>query len=125
MASEGWDPAGLRKAALIVEGFVSDAGLSQRGPLGMVSAEAESAAKGFVVRVAADLEALVARLAKRHTGWFTRWRYELMLALMLGLLLYRLAGLLLRFVAVGIPQPVFGMDSSFPPVSGCCCGAWS
>ena len=26
----------------------------------------------------------MARLARRHTGWFTRWRYEILLAAMLG-----------------------------------------
>ncbi len=48
------------------------------------------ASAGFVGRVATDLESLVARLAQRHTGWFTRIRYELLLLVMLGLLLYRL-----------------------------------
>ena len=32
----------------------------------------------------------MARLAERHTGWFTRWLYELPLLAMLGVLLYRL-----------------------------------
>ena len=38
----------------------------------------------------AQLDALVAQLAERHTGRFTRWRYELLLMAMLGLLLYYL-----------------------------------
>ena len=31
---------------------------------------------------------MVGRMAKRHTGWFTRWRYELLLGGMMGYLLY-------------------------------------
>jgi hypothetical protein len=55
-----------------------------------VAAEAEAAAAGFIALASADLESLVARLAARHTGWFTRWRYEVFLSAMLGMLLYRL-----------------------------------
>jgi hypothetical protein len=111
-ASGAWDSAELRKAALIVEGYVSEAGLERRAAQWeTVSAEAESAAKGFVMRVSADLESLVARLAKRHTGWCTRWRYELMLALMLGLLLYRLGkNFFYDSWLSDHHQPVFGLD---------------
>ena len=56
----------------------------------VIAAESEAAAAGFVARVSADLDLLIARLAKRHTGWFTRFRYEILLLAMLGLLLYRL-----------------------------------
>ena len=91
-AAAGWDPAGLRKAVIIVDGYSTEAGFDRR-PVNaeVVAAESEAAAAGFVSRVSADLDALIARLAKRHTGWFTRWRYEILLLAMLGLLLYRLA----------------------------------
>ena len=92
----GFDAAELRKAAIIVEGYVGEAGLPKTtknsGPsfFEETAAEAETAAAGFVTRVSGELEALVTRLAKRHTGWFTRLRYETLLIAMLGVLLFRL-----------------------------------
>jgi hypothetical protein len=86
----GWEPAELRKATLIVEGYVIEAGLDRRTvQADAVVAEAETAAASFVAHASADLESLITRLAKRHTGWFTRWLYEILLLLVLGILLYR------------------------------------
>lgn len=90
-AAEAWDHAELRKAAIIVDGYTAEAGLDRRASRSdAIAAEAETAAADFVVQASADLESLVARLARRHTGWFTRWRYEIMLVAMLGLILFRL-----------------------------------
>ena len=76
-----------------------------------VAAEAETAAGGFVARVSAELESLVARLAGRHAGWFTRCRYELLLAVMLGLLLYRLGkNFFYDSWLAAHPMPVYGLD---------------
>ena len=59
----------------------------------------------------AELESLIARLAQRHTGWFTRWRYELLLAAMLGLLLYRLGkNFFYDSWLAEPPSPVFGLE---------------
>ena len=98
----GFDTADLRKAAIIVDGYVAEARLEDRHSClsgadknvcrsyaDEVAAEAETAAGGFVARVSVELELLVARLAQRHTGWFTRCRYEILLVAMLGMLLYR------------------------------------
>jgi hypothetical protein len=86
----GWEPAELRKATIILEGYVAEAGMDRRAAQPeAVAAEAESAAAGFIAHAAADVDALIARLAQRHTGWFTRWRYEFLLLAMLGVLLYR------------------------------------
>jgi hypothetical protein len=76
---------------MILEGYAAEAGLSRQ----MVSpetvrAEAEHAGSTFIGRASAELESLVARLAARHTGWFTRWRYEFLFLAMLGWLLFRL-----------------------------------
>ncbi len=74
-------------------------------------AEAETAAGGFVARVSAELESLVARLAARHAGWFTRCRYELLLAVMLGLLLYRLGkNFFYDSWLAPHPSPVYGLE---------------
>ncbi len=111
-AAEAWDHAELRKAAIVVDGYVAEAGLDRRASRSdAIAAEAETAAAGFVARASADLESLVARLARRHTGWFTRWRYELMLAAMLGLILFRLGkNFFYDSWLATPPAPVFGLD---------------
>ena len=84
-----WNQTELRKAAVILDGYAGEAGLPREAAaLETVTAEAQTAGAGFVRSIAAQLEALIARLADRHTGWFTRWRYELLLGVMLGWLLY-------------------------------------
>ena len=124
VAASGWEPAELRRAALIVDGYVGEAGLrgGHRGrseadrnvcpPLTeVVAGEAERAAANFVARAAADLESLIGRLARRHTGWFTRWRYEILLAIMLGLLLYRLGkNFFYDSWLAEKPGPMYGLD---------------
>jgi hypothetical protein len=86
-----WDQAELRSAALVLEGFVAEAGLP-REDVGRETIDAEAAAAGanFVGKVAGDVESLLTRLAARHTGWFTRALYELLFLAMFGGLLFRL-----------------------------------
>jgi hypothetical protein len=111
-AGGGFDPAELRKAAIIVDGYVAEAGLDRGGAQReTVAAEAEAAAGGFVARVSAELESLVGRLAARHAGWFTRSCYELLLAVMLGLLLYRLGkNFFYDSWLAAHPVAVYGLD---------------
>jgi hypothetical protein len=86
-----WDQSELRKAAVILDGYAADAGLPREGAtLETITAEAGRSGTRFVDNVANQLQSIIARLADRHTGWFTRWRYELLLLAMLGLLLFRL-----------------------------------
>jgi hypothetical protein len=86
-----WDQAELRTAAIIVDGYAAEAGLP-RGEArpDAIAREADEVGAAFVAAAAADLQSLLGRLAARHTGWFTRWRYELALAVMLGIIVYRL-----------------------------------
>jgi GTPase SAR1 family protein len=123
-AAGGFDPAELHKAAIIVDGYVGEAGLD-RGATQWptVAAEAETAAGGFVARVSAELESLVARLAARHAGWFTRSCYELLLTAMLGMLLYRLGKNFFydSWLAVH-PTPVYGLE--FYVSAGFWLGLW-
>ena len=50
-------------------------------------------------------------LAERHTGWFTRWRYEGLLAAMLGFLLYRLGkNFFYDSWLATHPSPMFGLE---------------
>ena len=111
-ASDAWDSAELHKAAIIIDGYVAEAGLNRRASrTETIAAEAESAAAVFVGRASSDLESLIARLARRHTGWFTRWRYEIFLMAMLGLILYRLGkNFFYDSWLAASPQQVFGLD---------------
>ncbi len=90
-AAAGFDPAELRRAAVVLEGYASDAGLStDSASLATIQAEADAAGVNFAARLARDLDALIARQAARHTGWFSRWFYESLLLAMIGFLLFRL-----------------------------------
>lgn len=91
-AAEAWDTTELRSATLVIDGYTAEAGLPRQAVnLETVTREAASATQTFALSAANQLEALIGRAAQRHTGWFTRWRYELLLLAMLGVLLYRLA----------------------------------
>lgn len=88
--AEVWGPVELRQAALVLEGYAAEAGLSRQAPSAeSLQTEAAAAGQAFMARAAAELDELVDRLAARHTGWWVRLRYELALGVMLGLLLYR------------------------------------
>ncbi|MCC6123937.1 MAG: hypothetical protein IT426_03165 [Pirellulales bacterium] len=91
LAAGCWDDAEIRRAAMILEGYTSEAGLSRDSASPeTVAAEAERAGSNFIARASAELESLVAKLAARHAGWFTRGRYEFFFLSMLGWLLFRL-----------------------------------
>ncbi|HEV3005525.1 MAG TPA: GTPase [Pirellulales bacterium] len=119
----GWDEGELRTASIIVDGYAVEAGLpreeiqatSLRGQVH--EREAAAAAGALVASASAELQTLVARLAGRHTGWFVRAHYELALAAMLAVLLYRFGRNFFydSWLAVDLgltrqAQPVFGTD---------------
>jgi hypothetical protein len=111
-AAGSWNAADLHRAAIIVEGYASEAGLDREATQwNTIAAEADTAATGFVARVSTELESLVAQLAKRHTGWFTRWRYEILLLAMLVALLYRLGkNFFYDSWFAADPVPVYGLN---------------
>jgi len=111
-AAAAWNNAELHKASIVIDGYVGEAGLNRRSSRpDAVAAEAEAAAGDFGARASADLETLIARLARRHTGWFTRWLYEILLAAMLGLVLYRLGkNFFYDSWLATRAEPVFGLD---------------
>jgi hypothetical protein len=107
-----WDLADLHGAATILEGYAAEAGLERQAARPeTIDAEAGRTVSGFASAAAGQLDALVDRLARRHTGWFTRGRYELLLLAMLGLLFYRL-GKNFFYDSWFAPQPVavYGLD---------------
>lgn len=81
----------LRTAAIIIDGYASEAGLPvTTTDAGELSREANQAAAAFIASAAGELDRSVSRLADRHAGRLTRFWYETLLAAMLGLLLFRL-----------------------------------
>ena len=91
MAAGGFDATQLRRAAVVLEGYAAEAGMPKASAsVATLEAEADAASLNFAARLSQDLDALIARQAQRHTGWFTRWRYEILLLAMLGFLLFRL-----------------------------------
>jgi hypothetical protein len=85
-----WDQPELRAAALVLDGYAAEAGLDRRAAQReTIAEEASRAGREFLAGASAELETVLDRVARRHTGWFTRWRYEILLAAMLGLIFYR------------------------------------
>ena len=109
-----WDETELRAASVVLTGHAIEAGLDRSSAaLATISDEASEAGGAFVEEAAGELESLLGRLAERHTGWFTRWRYEILLLAMVGLLLFRLGKNFFWdswFASNPIPTPVFGLD---------------
>jgi hypothetical protein len=126
-----WDQTELRESSLVLHGYVAQAGLNRQtlDPK-TIAAEAAAAGRLFVSGVAAELESLLGRVAERHTGWFTRWRYELLLIAMLGLLLFRPAKNFFYDTWLAAPQTeLYGLSfyvlSAFWLLLWCCLLIWS
>ena len=85
-----WTEDELRESALVLDGYAIEAGV-ERLPkdTATLAAEASDAGERFAAHAAAELDALVERVADRHAGWFTRWSYEILFAVMLVFVLVR------------------------------------
>jgi 50S ribosome-binding GTPase len=107
-----WDQAEIHKAGLILEGYATEAGMDRRlASPSAVAAESEAAGANFIARASASLQSLVAGLAARHTGWFTRGCYEVLFCAMIGCLLFRLAKNFFYDSWLGQnPTPALGLD---------------
>jgi len=111
-ATAGWDQTELRAATVILDGHAVEAGLARDAArLPCVADEAAEAGSAMVDDIGRQIETLLARLAKRHTGWLTRARYELLLGVMLVFLLYR-AGHNFFYGSwfANPPEPIYGLD---------------
>ncbi|MBX7165310.1 MAG: GTPase domain-containing protein [Pirellulales bacterium] len=107
-----WDDAQLRTAAIIVDGYATEAG----GPRvatapAALQAEAAMAGNAFVQSTATQLQTLISRLAEGHARWTVRGIYELLLAAMVVLILFR-AGKNFFYDSwlATEPSPVLGSD---------------
>jgi hypothetical protein len=68
----------------------------------------------FAARLSGDLDALIARQAERHTRWYTRFTYEILLLAMVGFLLFRLGkNFFYDSWWVGNSTPTWGLESYF------------
>jgi len=107
-----WGQAELREAALVLDGYAAEAELDRdAASLKTITAEAEEAGSTFVAGVSGELESLTDRLSQRHTGWLTRWRYEVLLAAMLAILVVRLAkNFFYDSWLASVPTEVYGLD---------------
>jgi hypothetical protein len=113
LAAGGWDPTELRASAMVLEGYAAEADLPRSSASSeTIATEADRAGVDFAARLSQDLDALIARQAERHTGWFTRGRYEFLLLAMLGVLLYRLGkNFFYDSWLAPAPVPVWGLES--------------
>jgi len=113
VAAGGFDALQLRRAAVVLEGYAAEAGLPKASAsVATLEAEADAASLNFAARLSQDLDALIARQAQRHTGWFTRWRYEILLLAMLGFLLFRLGkNFFYDSWWLASPTPIWGVES--------------
>ncbi|HVC93020.1 MAG TPA: hypothetical protein VND64_04980, partial [Pirellulales bacterium] len=126
-----WNEGELRTASIIVDGYAVEAGLPrEETQLAVVEREASAVAAARVTSASAELQTLVMRLASRHTGWFVRIRYELALAAILALLLYRFgrnffydSWLAVELGLAQEAQPLMGTD--FFIAAGFCLALWS
>ena len=113
-----WDEAELRTAAIIVDGYAAEAGLPRRETRPEAAArQATEVGASFIATAAAELQAVLRRLAARHTGWWTRLRYEVATIALLGVLIYRLgrnfffdSWLAATFGYAESPEPLLGTE---------------
>jgi len=107
-----WDQAELRAAALVIEGYAGEAGIDrQAAGVETTLREAAGAAAGVADLLAAELHALLDRSAARHTGWFTRYRYDLFFLAVLGALFFRPAkNFFYDSWLASPPAPLLGLD---------------
>jgi hypothetical protein len=112
-AGGGFDTTQLRRAAVVLEGYATEAGLpAVSASAATLEAEAGAASMDFAARLSQELDGLIARQAERHTGWFTRCRYEILLLAMLGFLLFRLGkNFFYDSWWLAAPTPIWGVES--------------
>jgi hypothetical protein len=85
-----WDEGELRTSAIIVDGYAAEAGIARHDTHGAeLARQAGRAGAAFIAKAATDVQQLLGKLAGRHTGRWTRWRFEFLLLVVVALLLYR------------------------------------
>jgi GTPase SAR1 family protein len=73
----GWEESDLREASLILKGYAEDLKIPINDlTLSQIQSDAEKACKHFVSIVGNEVQDLVSRLAKAHSSWVTRFKYN-------------------------------------------------
>ncbi|MBX9788418.1 MAG: 50S ribosome-binding GTPase [Pirellulales bacterium] len=106
------DEQELRTAAIIMDGYVVEAGLKTTDTQpAQLDQQAQQAAEAFAATAAAQLDETIARQAARHIGPGVRAWYEILLGAMLAMLLYRLGRNFFwdSWLAAN-PRPLFGLE---------------
>jgi hypothetical protein len=107
-----WDEAELRSAALVLDGYAAEAGIDREASrVETVFQEAAAAAASVADTLATELQALLGRAAQRHTGWWTRYRYNLLLMIVLvGLFCRPAKNFFYDSWLASPPAPLLGLD---------------
>lgn len=125
-----WDESELRSSTLVLQGYAADAGLDRgAASLDVVAAEASRTGQTFIAGVAGELDAVIGRTAQRHTGWFTRLFYELLMLAVLATVLFRPAkNFFYDSWWLDPPAPLLGLEfyllSVFWLAAGCTALVW-
>jgi hypothetical protein len=118
----------LREAETRLQGYLRDAGFDLSGNE-VESHDAPAALEAATRAVASDVHEVVGRLAARHSAWFVRIRYELLLGIPAAALAYRFgrnflwdSWLAVEFGFRAVPVPMLGTD--FLIAAGCLLALW-
>ncbi len=86
-----WEEGALRQAAFELDGYAYEAALPRKSlepePL---EKEAAQAGRAFVAVAANQLQNLISHQAAKHSPWYKRWTFELLLLVVIGGILFRL-----------------------------------
>ncbi|MBN2578900.1 MAG: hypothetical protein JXB10_07910 [Pirellulales bacterium] len=111
-AAQFWQTSAIGQSAWILDGYAAEAGLDRSTvDTETLTAETEQAGADFLARAAGELDALIARVTARQTGWFARLLYEFLLLAVLGGLLYRLGkNFFWDSWLAPQPEPILGLE---------------
>ena len=112
VAASWSDEQELRTAAIILDGYVVEAGLKTTDTQpAQLEQQAQLAAEAFAATAAMQLDETISRQAARHIGPGVRAWYEVLLGAMLVMLLYRLGkNFFWDSWLSSTPRPLFGLE---------------
>ncbi|QDT45999.1 hypothetical protein Pan258_00160 [Symmachiella dynata] len=92
LSTFGLDDSALRESQVVINGYVQsaklDPELAQPGNLDSLRNEAARLEDQFLGDATTRVDQLIDRLADKHSGFFVRWWYELLLMSMVGYILF-------------------------------------
>lgn len=111
-AVQCWNENQLRRSALLLQGYLREARIDESAlAQPTLQAETDRAGREFLARLHDQVEEVLDWGARQHTGWFTRWRYELAFLAVAGLLVGRLAKNFFYDSWLASPaHPVYGLE---------------